>query len=218
MRRRPLCALLGCLLVAGCLGVSGVGSPTATPAEPTATPTGTATATPTATPPETPRPTRAVASYAVHPGPVAEGVAHVYVAFALYLAERPEDVHACTDDAPLMDNRYDPTPTPLPTPAGECRRVDAERVDLAALEGPRTLVRVETAGETAAHSLVVHDVTVVLENGTTARRVHDTDFRAMTERQPPNGSYAVELGVVDRGSAGPDWRFEVTVEQVTTGG
>jgi hypothetical protein len=197
-------AILGCVVLAGCLGGPGADPAPGEPSDVTPSATGTVT------------PEDVSVEYRLRAGAIAEAVAHVYVDFAVYLAERPEDVYACTDDAPLMDNRYDATPTPLPTPAGQCERFDVPRVDLAAMNGSRTLGPFEASGTYAGgHTLVVHDVTVVLENGSTAEDVYDTDFRAVTEQTRPSGPYGVEIGVTDHRDSDQDlrWRFGVDVER-----
>jgi hypothetical protein len=199
---RLLLALLACVVLAGCLGGPGAD----TPGGPTgATPTVTGTA----------ESEEVSVEYRLRAGSIADTVAHVYLDLAVYFAEHPEDVYACTDDAPLMDNRYDATATPLPTPAGQCERFDVPPVDLAAMNDTRALGPFEASATYAeAHTLVVHDVTVVLENGSTAEDVYDTDFRAVTDRARPSGTHGVEIGVTDyRGSdENLRWRFGVAVE------
>lgn len=194
-------ALLGWIVLAGCLGGPGADPTTGEPTE--------------ATPTVTAEPENVSVEYRLRAGAIADTVAHVYVVFAVYFAEHPEDVYACTDDAPLMDNQYDATATPLPTPAGQCERFDGPRVDLTTVNGTRSLGRFNASGAAAgAHTLVVHDVTVVLENGTTANDVYDTDFRAVTERSAPSGTYGVVIGVTDhRGSDQVRWRFGVDLDQ-----
>lgn len=203
MARRAI--LFGaCIVLAGCLGGPGTGP---APTEPT-------DGTPMASEPSA-TDERLAVSYVLRAGNMPETVAHVHLDLAVYLAEHAEDVYACTDGAPLMDNEFDPSPTPLPTAAGRCERVDVERVDLARLNGTRTLGPFTASGTySGGHSLVVHDVTVVLENGTTATSVYDTDFRAVTEQATPSGSMGVEIGVTDhRGSDDLRWRFAVTVDR-----
>lgn len=156
-------------------------------------------------------------AYVVRAGSIPDHVAHLYVDFAVYFAARDDDVYPCTDDAPLMDNRYDPSPTPLPVPEGECERFDAPRVDVAALDGLRTLGPFEASGTfDGGHTLVAHDVTLVLDDGTTATEVYDTDFRAVTERTAPAGTHGVEIGVTDYEGVddAPRWRFGIDVERV----
>lgn len=205
--------LLWSLAVAGCLGGPRIGTETEapTPTEPGEAPTESAT-------PTTPRTDGGNDSveYVVRPGSIADGIAHLYVDFAVYLSEHSEDIHPCTDDAPLQDNKYDPTPTPLPMPAGQCERFDVPEIDFATLDGTRSLGRFDaSATYSGAHTLVVHDVTVVLENGTTASDVYDTDFRAVTEPATPSGAYGVEIGVTDYEGSDTSlrWRFGVDVER-----
>lgn len=190
------------IALAGCVGAPGAG--TATDATPDSRPGTTATGEP------------AVVEYVVRAGPLPDTVRHVYVEFAVYFAERPDDLVPCTDGAPLMDNRYDPTPTPVRTPAGQCASADLGRVDLVALESPRSLGELAVNGSVdGGHTLVVHDVTIVLQNGSTATAVHDTDFRAILDESPPAGTYGVEIGVTDFNSTDESrpWRFGVNVER-----
>lgn len=201
---RLLLAFLGCVVLAGCLGGPGAGPAPGEPTDATPTAGGTAIL------------EEVSVEYRVRAGAIADPVAHVYVDFAVYLAERPEDVYACTDDAPLMNNRYDATPTPLPTPAGQCERFEVPRIDLAAMNGSRTLGPFDASGTYAGgHTLVVHDVTVVLENGSTVEDVYDTDFRAVTEQARPSGTHGVEIGVTDHRDTEQTlrWRFAVGVER-----
>lgn len=194
------------VVVAGCLGAPGAGTPASGSETPTASPT---QATPTEG--ET-----VSVEYVVRRSSMADSIAHVYVDFAVYFVQHPEDIHACTNGAPLFDNEYDPTPTPLPTPAGQCKRFEVSRVDVAALDGPQSLGEF-TANRTysGGHTLVVHDVTVVLENGTTASNVYDTDFRAVTERTPPSGTHGIEFTVTDYEDSSKSlrWRFGVESER-----
>ena len=162
------------------------------------------------------RPSGVSVEYVVRPGSIPDDVAHLYVDFAAYLAERSDDVYSCTPGAPLMDNEYDPTPTPLPEPEGACEGFDAGRVDVAALDGPRRLGPFEADGRfTGGHTLVAPDPTLVIADGTTATDVYDTDFRAITERTAPSGAYGVEIGVTDYAGTdeSPRWRYGIDVER-----
>lgn len=206
MRWSLIAVLLGVVVISGCLGGTVGGSPSPAPStvgasEPTASASTTGE--------------RSFA-YVVRAGGIPDGIAHVYLDLAVYLAERPGDVVACTEGAPLFDNRYDPEPTPVRTPAGDCETVEVPRIDLAAVNGSRTLGPFSRSDTYAGgHSLVVHDLTIVLENGSTATAVHDTDFRAVFEESPAAGRYGVLIGVTDhRGAEGaPPWRFGIEVER-----
>lgn len=198
---RAVFALICCVVLAGCLGGPGAVTPPGTGDAPSPT---------AANPPPTGG--EVAVEYVIRAGAIPASVRHVYVDLAVYLAERPDDVYPCTSDAPLLNNRYDPTPTPLRTPAGRCAAFDLSRIDLAGPNGSRTVERVAVNRRIAgAHTLVVHDVTIVLENGSTASRVHDTDFRALTERSAPTGSYGVEISVMDYRGTDRDlsWRFGI---------
>lgn len=206
MKRLPLVVVVAAVAVAGCLGFPGDGTPASGSETPTPSPTGA-----TSTPEET-----VSVEYVVRSGSIADSVSHVYVDFGVYFAQYPGDVYGCTDGAPLYDNRYDPTPTPVPTPAGQCEQFDVTRVDVAALDGARSLGEFAANGTySGGHTLVVHDVTVVLENGTTATDVHDTDFRAVTEETTPSGTYGVEFAVTDYADSDESrrWRFGVESER-----
>lgn len=202
MQRRVI-AVVACLVLAGCLtGPGATPTPTGDPGEPTVSPTD-----------------GGVVSfeYVVRPGSLPETVGHVSVDFAVYVAEHADDIYPCTDGAPLMDNQYDPTPTPLRTPAGDCTRFDVPRVDLADVGDSHTLGPFTVAASRAkAHTLVVHDVTLILANGTTASAVYDTDFRALTERSPPAGTYGIRFDVRDNRGTDRDrrWRFSIEVTRV----
>lgn len=211
MGRFALVVLVGCLALAGCLGSPGFDSPTPAGDTPTSSETPHRS---------TPEAGNASVEYVVRSGRIASSVAHVYVDFGVYFAERPDDIYACTDGAPLLDNQYDPTPTPLATPAGDCHAFSVPRLDLAAINETRSLGRFTAdATDTGAHTLVVHDVTVVLENGTTASKVYDTDFRAVTKRESPAGTHGVEIGVVDgnRSDVPKSLQYLVAVERFDPG-
>lgn len=207
---RLLVVLLGCLVLAGCLGSSGTAPTTGLVGEESPSVTSTASAV---------SPTESGTlsfDYVVRIASLPDAVSHVYVDFSVYLAERPGDIQACTDGAPLLDNQYDPSPTPLPTPAGQCEQFDVSRVDLSTLDGQQTLGRFTAdASAAGAHTLVVHDVSVVLENGTPVSSVYDTDFRAVTEESAPSGTYGVEINVTDYEGSDRDlpWRFGIDVHR-----
>lgn len=206
MERLLLVVVMAAVAVAGCLGAPGPGTPTSDSETPTPSPTQAA---------PTEEETVSV-EYVVRSGSIADSISHVYVDFAVYFAQHPEDIYACTNGAPLLDNKYDPTPTPLPTPAGQCKRFDVPRVDVAALDGTRSLGEFTANGTySGGHTLVVHDVTIVLENGTTASDVYDTDFRSVTERTTPSGTHGIEFTVTDYEDSDKSlrWRFGVESEQ-----
>lgn len=215
MRRRALLTLAGAGFgsLTGCLSSpEGTNSPGESD---TRSPTRSRTDSPTTTGSPTSTSPPVTASYLVRPGPIADGVAELRIQPAVYLAERDGEAVFCTDGAPLFDNRYDPTATPVPVPEGDCEGFALRTVDVAGLDDARSLGTVEAAGRfDGGHTLVVHDTTVVLDDGTTTTDVHDTDFRVLTEGSAPSGRYGFEVGVRDEGPAAERdtrWRWTVTV-------
>lgn len=237
MRRLVLIILLGSVAVVGCLGSPRTGTVTSPPdvARPGETPTASPSPTldpetdpatlPGETPtigetatqvPETTERGNVSVDYVVRADSIADNVAHVYVDFSVYFAEYAEDIYACTEGAPLFENKYDPTPTPIATPAGHCAEFDAPRVDITTLNGTQSLGRFNASARySGGHTLVVNDVTVVLENGTTASDVYDTDFRAITEQTTPSGIYGIEFSVTDYKDSDRDvlWRYGIDAER-----
>lgn len=202
---RALAAVLCCLAVCGCLGAPSA-TPTATgvPADtPALTPTPTAASNVTATPTASAVPSGSDAptttggnvsvAYVVRLDSVPAHVANVTVEFeGVYFAEQSDDLIGCAGVSPLMDNRYDPTPTPLPTPAGACQEFPAPTVELNDTGVTHSLGTFEASGRfDGGHMLVVGDVRVVLANGTEPTQVYDTDFRASHRESRPEGTVGV---------------------------
>ncbi|MFB6151314.1 MAG: hypothetical protein ABEJ40_05855 [Haloarculaceae archaeon] len=245
MNRHAVALVAGCLALSGCLGglafgstgsqdTPGSGSPTLTPAPvdpaPTPTPTQARTPEPAITPvtptgdpglkgPRTDRGALSV-SYVVTGESFPSNVSHVYVDFVAYVTEKSDDVGPCIGTHSLYSNRYDPTPTPLPTPAGRCEAFDAGRVDVANLAGATVLGPFEAnATYSGAHALFVSDVTVVLDDGTEATDVYDTNFRAIEVSGRPDGMYGVSFSVTDLAgtNATVAWRYDVDAEPFEPG-
>lgn len=222
-----VCALAGCTAIPGISPESTASpGPTATSgatASPVPTGTGvpatTASGTPTATATATgtaPATTSGgdggsspfTVTYAVRAGSVAEAFSSVRVEFEVVFAERAGDLRYCIGS--LLSSRYEVTATPLPTPAGGCDSVTGPTVDLATLNGTRTLGPFTAAGRyDGAHALVVRDVVPVYENGTTVTAVHDVDFRAHSQQGRDPGYYGVEFNVTAAGSDAP-WQYVVS--------
>ncbi|MFC7142611.1 hypothetical protein ACFQMA_22605 [Halosimplex aquaticum] len=226
MARQALFGILLCLVVAGCIGGPGPSTPASgtetpaggvTPTAETGDGAGSGVDTPTPTPGSetshrsTPAesttsdgrsgtPTAAgnvSVEYLVRVDSLPDHVANVTIEFgSAYFSEVPDDLRSCSGVEPLMDNRYDPTPTPLPTPAASCWEADAPSVTLAPGDGTRSLGRF-TASErySGGHMLVVRDVVVTLENGTAATQIYDTDFRAVYRTEPAAGRHGVGFTV-----------------------
>lgn len=162
--------------------MSSPGTPTAGAEDGSPTPTTTPTAEPV------------TVEYVVRAGSIPDEFDSVTVHFEVAFAENRGDVRECTGT--MMDSRYDPTPTPLPTPSGECHTVEDLTVDLTGINGTRSLGTFTVEGRFGTeHALVVHDVVPTDENGSRVERIHDTDFRGL-ERHGP-GRYGLEIGVSD---------------------
>jgi len=228
-------ALLGCLAVAGCVG----GPATPTPAVVADTPSETPAASPTASPSSTPDTTRtptptgptgtqsaietasatatvprgnASVEYVIRMDSLPDHVANVTIEFGgVYFSERSDDIDSCAGVQPPMDNRYDPTPTPLPTPAGACWDAgSASAVTFVSGDGERSLGTFEAPGRfDGGDMLVVRDVVVRLENGTAAKKVYDTDFNvARTEPATETVGLAVSISY-DPDSTDRPWDYTV---------
>lgn len=242
MKRLSVVVLVGCLALAGCVSGPGTptdgagGSPTPTPTQspagtvtPTAPSAPTDTETPTSTDaepsaststdagtppsPSTSIPEPVTVEYVVRAGSIPDEFDSVTVHFEVEFAENRGDVRECTGT--VLDSRYDPTPTPLPSPTGECRTVEDVTVDLTEVNGTHSLGNVTVPGRFGAeHALVVRDVVPVYENGTRVERIHDTDFRGPYRHGA--GRWGLEIGVSDA----PDdvgWTYQVDAELLDDG-
>jgi hypothetical protein len=96
-----------------------------------------------------------------------------------------------------------PTPEQTPTPDLDwdldCLRYGNLTVDLAALNGSRSIGAYSVpASAVAEYALVVRDVDVTLENGTTVSDVYAEHFRAHTARDQGSQTVGVEIDVRSR--------------------
>lgn len=200
---RPLAALVVAflLLLAGCSAGSGTpaASETTVPTS-TATATGTPTNSPTTTvdPTATPAPTEV--EYVVRPGEIPAEFASVRLTFRAVFAERSEEVGRCSPG--MLIGPYKPTPTPLEPADGRCVKTDAVTVDLAALDGPRSLGTVTAPGFTSGHGLLVTRVEATLHNGTEVDAIRGIGgIRVLRASNEPEGRHVVRLSLspADRG-------------------
>lgn len=199
MRRHGIPLVLSLLLVtAGCLG-----SPSGTAAPDTSTPTDTPTDVHTrsdgSTTPESdassgtaspPAESEVSVAYAVGAGELPEEVESVEVTMAVVFTAH--DDGRCWRDT--FVGPYKPTITPIKTPdEGDCHRSEALTMDLADLDGNRSLGRFTAPGSyDAGHALVVTDVTATYENGTTVSGLRGADgVRANVAWGRPDGSHHV---------------------------
>jgi len=215
-----------CVALAGCAALPGLstetpGAPTPTgtgaagtagTAQTTGITTGTGTAPPatgtgTGTATATPRPENVTVEYVIRAGSVPAAFQSVTVEFEVVFAERSSDLEECIGT--LLGSRYEPTPTPLPTPVGGCRSASGLRADLAALNGTETLGPFTVPGRfDGAYALVVRDVAPVYGNGTAPTAIHDTDFRAHVQPGRGPGRHGVEIGVTIAAGDTP-WTYAV---------
>jgi len=211
MKRPFACAVLVCIAVTGCVG--GPTTPTPT-AESTRSPTLSDTPTPTSSDGSetsvstlttgesdgsataTTRPENVSVEYLVRVDSLPDHVANVTIEFGgVYFSEVPRDIDSCAGTTPPMDNQYDPTPTPLPTPAGACWGTDAPTVTLTPEDGTRSLGRYEAPGRfDGGDMLVVRDVVVRFDNETVAKRVYDTDF-LVARREPTTETFGLAVSI-----------------------
>jgi hypothetical protein len=191
MRRVALhLAVAAVVLFAGCAAPTNpaTGSPGA---EPTATPPPTGP-TPTATP--TPAGDLAV-EYVVAAGTIPDDFESVSVTVRIVFVERADDVGPCWRGT--YTGPYEPTPTPIPPPRGECRRSAPVAVDLTELDGERSLGTVVVPGRfDAGHALIATNVTATYANGTRVTGLRGaTGKRVAVVEGPPAGPYRVTLSV-----------------------
>jgi len=191
----------------GAAGTAGAGQTTAATTGTGAAPPATGTGTRTGTATSTPRPENVTVEYVLRAGSVPAAFQSLTVELEVVFAERSSDLDECIGT--LLGSRYEPTPTPPPTPVGDCRTESGLRADLAALNGTQTLGPFTVPGRfDGAYALVVRDVAPVYANGTAPTAIHDTDFRAHVQPGRGPGRYGVEIGVAIAASDRP-WTYAV---------
>ena len=185
MRRGALPLILAVLL-AGCA------APIAGPPD-TAEPTDSTTATPTATATTTPQPVGV--EYAVRAGTIPDEFESVTVTLRVVFVERTEDMGPCWRET--FSGPYEPTITPIAPPSGECYRSESVTVDLADLDGERSLGRLTAPGRFAAgHALIATNTTATYRNGTTVTGMRGASDKLVTAVEGrPTGQRRVTLSV-----------------------
>lgn len=230
MRRVAIAALILPLVVAaGCLqGPAATPTGTASPADgddaqgPGATPTPTEpaeSASPADSPPSptekssSPGPVRGnvSAEYLLAAGDISDRFESVTVTLEVTFAEREADLRECV--GLLFGSRWEPTPTPLPTPVGGCHTSEPVTVDLTELEDTRSIGVFTADGRfDGAHALVVRDVVPRYANGTAVTDLHDPDFRASHVEGPDGGRHVVTIGVTESRDSADPWKYVVSHE------
>ncbi|MFB6200723.1 MAG: hypothetical protein ABEI98_01805 [Halorhabdus sp.] len=194
MRRTTLTICVVLLLsVGGCLGTQSADSTTRQP-EPTTQPAPSTTQSTTAT-------TQSTDTQATSTSPADSVVYHITGSAApdelkaatatvrIVLAERGTDLGPCWAD--VYRGPYQPTITPIATPAGTCHRSDAVAIDLT--DTNRT-VSTPVPDDSSGHAFVVTDIRVTLPNGTVTAAIRDTGGQEVhVVDGQPNDSYRVTL-------------------------
>jgi hypothetical protein len=176
------------VLLGGCLG--GPGSPDA-PTDGSPADAGDTTTSPgsVTTPTE-----NATVEYAVRAGDLPDAVASAEVTLQVVFVTDTADLGPCYPE--VFSGPYRPTITPLPPPAGECYRSETVTLDLADLNGERSLT---FAGPASAegHALLLANATLRDADGSamlSVRGARDTEL-ASVEESPGGGPHVVEIRV-----------------------
>lgn len=186
---RPAALLTVLLLAAGCLS----GAPGAGPSAPDTPVTETPTATsPTAAPTAAPDPV--TVEYRVRAGAVPDEFESVTVTFRAVFVDRTTDLGPCYPE--VHSGPYKPTLTPIATPAGGCHRSESVTVDLAELDGTRSLGTFTAPGSASGHALLVTDVTATRRNGTSVTGIKNIGGAELLESpERPAGTHGVNVSV-----------------------
>jgi hypothetical protein len=173
------------LALVGCAGGTG-GAPDS--------PTGTATAAP---PPAT-------VTYVVRAGPVPAEFASLTLRPRAVFVTDAADLGPCYPAA--YGGPYEPTITPLPTPAGDRVRTRSYEVVVTDLDGPRTLT-VEAPASARGHALLAAEARATHRNGSTVGEIRGatTTELAEFEGRPVDGA---RHGVTVRVDAHDDRRYD----------
>ena len=189
---------------AGCLGGPATDAETTGPTDtPTPDRLSTTTAPPAAATPDPGTPTPATGAetttveYVVRAGELPEAVAAANVTLAVAFAET--NIYHCDGDFASGGGFGTPTPTPDLDHDLDCLRYGGLTVDLADLNGSRSLGSFAVPRSAVAeYALVVRDVTVTLDNGTVVEDVYAEHFRAHTVRDARSRTVGVEIDLDDR--------------------
>ncbi|QPV64089.1 hypothetical protein I7X12_05540 [Halosimplex litoreum] len=188
---------------AGCLGGPGADAETPEPTDTPAPDRPSTTDTPTTATPDRGTPTPALGGetttveYVVRAGELPEGVASANATMAVAFAET--NVYHCDGDFGSGGGFGTPTPTPDLDHDLDCLRYGGLTVDLADLNGSRSLGAFSVPRSAVdEYALVVRDVTVTLDDGTVVEDVYAEQFRAHTVRNADSSAYGVEIDLDDR--------------------
>lgn len=111
---------------------------------------------------------------------------------------------------------YKPTPTPVPQPDGDCHRSETVTVDLADLDGERSLGTFSAPAEfDAGHALVVTDVTATDRDGTTADGIKGVGGVRAHVTDVSDGEYTVQVEI--RGYDDRPYHYWLVTDPATDG-
>lgn len=163
------------------------------------------------TPEDSPEPE--TVEYLVSPGDIPEELQSVNATFQAVYVEDANDLGPCYRD--IYYGAYRATPTPIADPAGACHRSEAVTLDLAGIDGERSLGRFPVPDGAVGHAFLVTDVSATYENGTTTTAIQYRDGAALFESaERPNGTYGFTVGL-DTASDAPAWDYEPTWDRYT---
>ena len=193
MRQKALLLVTVSLLLAGCTTVTSESTPvdgSVTPSQAESSPTATADGAPV--------------EYVVRAGEIPDEFGSVTVTLQVYFVEDTDDLGPCYPD--VFSGPYEPTITPLPTPAGHCHSSEPLSVDLTEIDGEHSLGNVTAPSQASGHAVIATDVEATHRNGTSITATKGASgAELMRSENPPDGPYGVELGI---GSAGHSLDYE----------
>lgn len=145
--------------------------------------------------------------YVLQAGTVPDTFARADATVQLVLVENPADLGPCY--RAVHTGPYKPTITPIRTPRGPCHRPATVTVDLASLEGNRTVGPVSVDSGVEGHALVLTDLEVTDENGrrvAEVRYVGGAELHAVADRS--TGRVEVTLSIHEAPAERPyDYRL-----------
>lgn len=141
--------------------------------------------------------------YAVRAGEIPDEFRSVRVTLQVVFVTDTDDFGPCYPE--IFTGPYEPTITPLPTPAGECYRSETVTVDLADLDGERS-VSATVPDDAVGYALLVTDVAAVDRNGTEVTTIKGIGGREVfTSSSLSDGPRTATIGI---GPADPDARYD----------
>ncbi len=178
--RAPVLLVLVAVLLAGCTA----GAPDATDPSPA----------------ETAAPTAAngsdspIIEYVIRPRKLPDEFSSVTMTVRIVFVDQPGDLGPCYPE--VFSGPYKPTITPLRTLAGECHRSAPQTIDLVGLTGEVSLENVTVPATAEGHALLVTDLDVTRENGTSVTSIKEIGGAELIRSPtPPDGRYGVEVGI-----------------------